>query len=228
MSNIAIILASGTGSRLGDKTPKQYLTINGKTILEYSFEKFQMHDEIDNVYVVCSGEFQEKVLSLFENFSKFKTTIIGGKTRMDSTKNAVNTLSKICSNSDILLFHDCARPFVTQKIISENIFFAKKYGACSTAIPVTNTVYNCKDETLTNILNRENLFFAQTPQSFSVSTIKNAFDNLKTKQELTDDASVVFSASKNSSNVHIVLGDPDNFKITTKTDFALAKIMLAL
>ena len=173
--NFALILAAGSGSRMGNSDrPKQFLPIYGKPLMVHTIEAFEMHDEIDGVVIVTNESYidQVKVWCKQYDLSKVKAVVAGGNSRQISVYNGLIALKEIANDSDIVLIHDAARPLISSKIISSNIEACKKYDAVDTVIKATDTIIVSKDnETLSSIPNRSELYQGQTPQSFKLCLI---------------------------------------------------------
>ena len=229
--NIAVILAGGTGSRMGivDK-PKQFIDIYGKPIIVYTLEAFDNHSEVDAIAVVCLAEWIDDLRIFLRKYEvkKVKWVVEGGKTRQESVNNALKILSKECGDDDIVVVHDAVRPLVSQKIISNNILAARQYGAVDTVIPSADTIINSEDgETIKEVPRRSALYIGQTPQSFKLSTLRSAHEKALADKKInsTDDCQLVLELGE---NVHLVRGEKLNFKITSFDDLLLLKAMIKL
>ncbi len=221
--NIALVLAGGKGTRMGSSLPKQYIECENKPILIHTLEVFSKHKEIDAICVICPKENIEFTRSLIShhNVSKIKWVLSGGETRRASSFVGVSAIINECHGDDIILIHDAARPNISDRIISDNICIAKKYGACETVIPSQDTIAVSDDgKCITAIPDRSKLYNVQTPQSFKASVIYDAHVAfMKSKDdEVTDDAALVL---KNGGEVYIVEGDKMNIKITTQEDLRI-------
>ncbi len=224
MKNYAIILASGKGSRFGSDIPKQFMEINDKTIFEYSIEAFENAPLIDEIIVVITPEYRsigEKIITK-NNYKKISLLLDGGKLRKDSSYIGVNA---ILDNEAKVLIHDCARPFVSAKIIEECITKLDEYDAVCTAVPSTDTILSVKDDVIENIPERKNVMRAQTPQGFKLSLIKKAHGIAKNDENFTDDCGLV--VRYNLSPVGIVEGSEKNIKITYPEDIYVAQKYLS-
>lgn len=224
--NIALILAGGSGTRMGAKLPKQLLLLNDKPVLAYSLEAFQQNENIDAIFVVGSKDIVSSLNEFFDEsfgFTKLQPIILGGETRKDSSINGLREIAKHYANDDIVLIHDAARPLISQKIINENIACVKEFNACSTVIPATDTILISQDnKDITSVADRSTVYLAQTPQSFKLSLILSAFENAP--ETATDDTSILL---ENNIPVKLVLGDKCNIKLTTPEDFTVIKAYLA-
>ena len=214
MKNIAVILAAGTGSRIGGEKPKQFLLFDGKELFMHSLLTFTNSENIDEVVLVVNDLYNSEYVNIIKKYeiSKKLVLINGGKTRQNSVQNAIEYISKNNENA-IVLIHDAARPYVSEKIIRDNIEAVKKYECCTTAIPSSNSVYLTKDGNFVEEVNRDSVYLAQTPQSGYLKIFQKAFENID--KIYTDEAAIFASAGYVP---HIVLGEEKNIKITYPED----------
>ncbi|MBO4362982.1 MAG: 2-C-methyl-D-erythritol 4-phosphate cytidylyltransferase [Clostridia bacterium] len=226
--NFAICLAGGTGSRMGAKKPKQFLTAGGKPIIVHTLSVFEECAQIDGIVVVCVPDWCEYCRKLLEKygFTKVISVVPGGETRAESSAAGVAEVEAFLEVRGVtgekrkrhtVLIHDAARPFITGKIVRDNIKAAKKEGACETVIPVTDTVVAGTDGFADKIVPRQGLFRAQTPQSFRLDVISDAFAKYDPERDgqVTDDAEIVLRAG---GKVVFVEGSVKNVKITSPED----------
>ncbi|WP_033159932.1 IspD/TarI family cytidylyltransferase [Mycoplasmoides alvi] len=229
--NYVIILAAGEGKRLKNfKIPKQFIELNkNDSILSLAIQKFCIK-EIKHILVVANKKYLKETQIIINNLkNKFAyiDICIGGSNRNLSLKNAIIWLNKNkkLNNDDILLTHDAARPFVSKKIILNNIKNAKKYGACSTGIQPNDTVAELnKNFWLTSILNRNKLILEQTPQSFNWKIAKKIYmhSNNKILLKHTDACGLI---KQFKHKVIWIEGDYKNIKITNELDLKLANFI---
>ena len=226
--NIAIVLAAGKSERLNDiNVPKQLYLLNNVPLFMYSVLTFNNLEDIDEVYVVTNEECYERInqyLNLY-HLEKVKGIILGGATRQESVYNALKKLEESgVKDDDIILIHDAARPLMDKFIVLDNIAGVKMYDAVTTAIKVKDTIIK-GDETLDGFVDRNELYQAQTPQSFRFGIIKNAHHNAFNKklENMTDDSALV---KENGQPVHIVKGTTANFKVTTIDDLKLLEMIV--
>ena len=228
--NIALILAAGSGTRMGNtEKPKQFLLLYGKPLMVHTIEAFENHNEIDAIVVCTNKEYIDQVMVWCKQYdlSKVRAVVAGGDTRQQSVFNGLKAIKEIISsNDDIVLIHDAARPLISYKIISDNIVECRKHGAVDTVIKASDTIVHSADSTtITDIPNRNELYQGQTPQSFAFSLIYDA--HLKAMngeiKNVTDDAKLVIESGH---KVHLVNGSTQNFKITTFDDLMLLKALL--
>ena len=223
MKNYAIILASGKGSRFGSEIPKQFIKINGKTILEHTIEAFEKSSVIDEIIVVITPEYHNLAQDILSknNYKKISKLLNGGEERKDSSYIGVSAIEDAEAN---VLIHDCARPFVSQEIISNCVKTLENNDACTVAIPCVDTIYKIEDNKIKSIPKRNELMCAQTPQCFKLSLIKRAHELSKNDSDFTDDCGLV--VKYNLSDIHIVQGGSENIKITYKSDIHKLKGLL--
>lgn len=219
----AIVLAGGRGKRMGSVQSKQYIDLNGRPILYYTLNRFINNNNIDKVILVIPEdelEFcQKEVLDKYN--LKVDSIALGGKERQDSVYNGL----KKASESDIVLIHDGARPFVSEKIIDDGIKFAKLYGAAAPGVMPKDTI-KVKNEKSFSIEtpNRSNLVAVQTPQVFDYKMILKCHEKVKeNKLEVTDDTRVV---ELFGNDVYLYDGEYTNIKITTPEDLILAQYLV--
>lgn len=219
----AIVLAGGRGKRMGSVQSKQYIDLNGRPILYYTLNRFINNKNIDKIILVIPEdelEFcQKEVLDKYN--LKVDSIALGGKERQDSVYNGL----KKASESDIVLIHDGARPFVSEKIIDDGIKFAKLYGAAAPGVMPKDTI-KVKNEKCFSVEtpNRSNLVAVQTPQVFDYKMILKCHEKVKeNKLEVTDDTRVV---ELFGNDVYLYDGEYTNIKITTPEDLILAQYLV--
>lgn len=228
----AAILAGGIGNRMGSiKKPKQYLKLGDKPILIHTIEKFIINDKFEKIIVLCPKPWINHTINLVKkNIGKTDRIVIieGGEVRNETIMNAIKFIEETyeIGDEEIIVTHDSVRPFVTHRIIEENIAFAMEYGACDTVIPATDTIIESKDETFINsVPEREFMFIGQTPQSFKIKKLKDLYKSLSSEERavLTDAAKIfVIKGEK----VYLVDGEINNIKITYPYDLKVANIIL--
>ncbi len=227
----AVVLAGGMGSRMGNSdTPKQFLILGKSPIIIHTVEKFYVNSKFEKVIVLCPKQWVSHTENIIKKSIKDEKIVVleGGNTRNDTLYNALNYIEQNHGIDDetIIVTHDAVRPFVTHRIIEENIEAAQKYGACDTVIPATDTIVESKDgKTISSIPNRAELFQGQTPQSFKANKLKKLYESLTQdeKDKLTD-ACKIFSIK--GEPVHLVQGEVFNMKITYPFDLRVAQTMI--
>ena len=219
----AIILAGGRGKRMGAKVSKQYIELNGKPILYYTLKKFSNCKNIDKIFLVLpKDEIEYCKKHVIDKYSlKVDCIVEGGEERQDSVLNALEKID----NSELVLIHDGARPFVSEKIINEGIKYASLYGAAAPGVTPKDTI-KIKDKNGFSIdtPNRQDLIAIQTPQVFKFSLIKECHRKVKNdKLIVTDDTMVVESYN---NKVFLYEGDYTNIKVTTPEDLLIAERLI--
>jgi 2-C-methyl-D-erythritol 4-phosphate cytidylyltransferase len=223
MKNIALILASGTGSRCGLGYPKQFASINGKTIIEHTIDKFQTHKKIDEIILVTSKEYVQKLKDIVSNsnYTKVTNVIAGGETRKDSSYNGISCIqSEECN----VLIHDGVRPLVTSEMISRCISELEYRNAVCVGIDTTDTIFMLNDNNcIQSIPERRKLKRAQTPQCFKLSLIRKAHQlaNEDKTCKVTDDCGLIMHY--NLDDIYIIDGDIDNIKVTYPEDLTFVE-----
>ena len=219
-----ILLLAGSGTRLGGETPKQFIKINGKSLFVYPLETFANNPNIDDIVLVVPDGYDGDVLAELDDLKikKIHEVIIGGKTRAESVEIALRFLEDIGTRDDeIILIHDAARVLVSDAIINKNIEVCEEYDAACTVVPCSDTLFRGDSGEINSVIDRQNVYNAQTPQTFRYSLIKKAH---KERQiEATDDAQLLI---KINQPVHIVMGSKLNFKVTTSEDLDILKSLL--
>ena len=213
----AIIAAGGRGLRFGAVEPKQLLRVDGRPILERSVTAFVTHPAVHEVIVALPAELAADPPAYLRDAIKPLHVVAGGARRQDSVANAFGVASK---ESDIIVVHDAARPFVTADVIARTIAAARETGAAVAAVAASDTVKRARREggaVVAETLPRETIFLAQTPQAFRRDVLADA---LKVADAATDEASL---AERAGHSVQIVDGDPTNIKITTPDDLPIAE-----
>lgn len=222
--NIALIVAGGSGKRMGIDTPKQFVKIHGKPILVYTIEEFNTHPDIDAIFLVCHPEYLNEVEGYIHHYAldKVISVISGGETRQQSVYNGlIEIKNKGYKDDDIILIHDGARPSVSEEIISDNIIGCQRFDAVVTVMQCVDTVIVSKNkDTIEGFQDRNEIFLEQTPATFKLGLIYEAHEKTK-KKDCSDDCKIVMELGK---QIHFVNGDRYNFKITGMDDLILFEI----
>lgn len=227
----AIVLAAGSGSRMKNKTKKQFMEIKGKPVIWYSLFEFEK-SRVDEIILVtgkedidyCKKEIVEKY-----NLKKIKNVVAGGSERYESVYNGLKEVT-----GNIVLIHDGARPLINNEIIERSIEGTIKSDACVVGVPVKDTIKRAdKEGYIIDTPNRSELWITQTPQSFKTDLVKMAYKKMKEELEkgnttlnITDDAMVVEEFTTNQ--VRFVQGDYKNIKVTTPEDIDMAELFIEL
>ena len=227
------ILAGGTGTRMGiSNMPKQFLDLGNKPIIIHTIEKCLLEPEIEKIVVGVHEDWISHAEDLVEEYiSTFKDRIIivaGGSDRNTTIENIIKAIDdyKELTDEDIVITHDSVRPFITLRIIKDNIRLAKECDAVDTVVEAVDTIVESTNgEYITNIPNRAHYYQGQTPQSFRCKDFLNLYNSLTSeeKQILTDACKIFVIKGK---EVALAKGEYSNLKITTVTDLKIAKSML--
>lgn len=225
MKITAIVLAAGSGKRMNSKVHKQYLLIKEKPVLYYSLKAFEDSQVDEIVLVVGTGEVEYCKKEIVEQygFQKIHTIIEGGKERYHSVYEGL----KATKQTDYVLIHDGARPFITQEIITRTIESVRKYQACVVGMPVKDTIKIVDtDNYAKETPNRSSVWQVQTPQAFSYPLIFTAYTKILEAEDttITDDAMVVERMT--AQKVRLIEGSYQNIKITTPEDLLIAEAYL--
>ena len=219
----AIVLAGGRGKRMNYHKSKQFIEIKGKPVLVYTLEKFIYNKSIDEVILVLpEDEVDYCKKEVLQRYSlKVDRIVIGGKDRQDSVFNALEAMEK----ADIVLIHDGARPFISEKIIEEGIKYANIYGAAAPGVTPKDTIkVKNEDNISVDTPDRNMLVAVQTPQCFKYDEIYQCHRKIKEENAIvTDDTSVV---ERYGHKVYLYEGDYTNIKITTPEDLILAERLI--
>jgi 2-C-methyl-D-erythritol 4-phosphate cytidylyltransferase len=220
MNCIAIIPAGGKGFRSGFSTPKQYLKVSGKEIIVYTLQTFQKNKLINRIIVSAELEYFSLLLKLVKKYklSKVKLIVEGGNTRQHSVFNAV--LASDADDDDLIVVHDAARAFLPSSILTNAILSALKTGNALVCIKAKDTLIKGK-KFVDEYLNRDEVYYVQTPQIFKYKDIYNALVKAEKENFVGTDESMLIT--KIGKKVNIVEGSVFNFKITTKEDVELFK-----
>ena len=226
------ILAGGTGTRMGiQDMPKQFLTLGKKPIIMHTIEKFLFVPDIDIIYVAVHPNWMtyfEDLLQKYVPTQKEKIRVVsGGKDRNDSIMNIIHDIHENGpEEDDILITHDAVRPFVSYRMIKENISAMEQYDVADTVVVANDTIVESVDgKVISSIPNRTHMYQGQTPQTFKIRAFVDIYESMEeeVKQILTD-ACKVFVL--NNTSVGLVQGEYSNIKITTVTDLKIAEAML--
>lgn len=227
-----VVLAGGIGSRMGNvDKPKQFLKIGKKPIIVHTVEKFLVNSRIDEVIVLCPEQWISYTQDLFKKYGvpMDKLSIIqGGKTRNDTIMNAISYIEENdgLQEDTVVVTHDSVRPFLTHRIINDNIDAALKGTACDTVVPATDTIVESKDgKVISQIPDRSHYYQGQTPQSFRAKHFKQLYNSLTEEEKgILTDAAKVFVIK--GEDVTLVQGETFNIKITYPYDLQLAETLL--
>lgn len=222
---IAIVLAAGKGKRMKADVAKQYMYLGKYPVIYYSLKQFEQSEVDEIILVVGEGEVDYCQSEIIDKFHLKKITAIieGGKERYESVYQAL----KMIKEGDYVLIHDGARPMITKEIIESSIRSVKQYKACVIGVPVKDTIKLIDENAYaTETPNRNFVWSVQTPQSFQLQMIKQAYENMMEigDKNITDDAMVIERYTKQP--IKMIMGSYENIKITTPEDLEIAKCFL--
>ena len=228
----ALILGGGQGTRMGNTDkPKQLLTIGEKPIIIHTIEKFYINNDIDYVVTLCPKQWVSHIRELIQKYLPDSCNIAvveGGDTRNETIINGIKFIEQEfgTDNETGIITHDAVRPFVTHRIIEENIKALRDGVSSNTVVPASDTIVESIDgKYITSIPNRANYYMGQTPQSFNARKYMDYYEMLseEEKNKLTDAAKVFVLRS---DKVRLIDGEPFNIKITYPYDLQLAETLL--
>ena len=227
-SSIAIILASGTGTRFRSETPKQFLKLAGKTVLEHTLDTFERHPSIDEIIIVCAPDNRMLVEELVNGagYRKIKQIVAGGDTRQASSASGI---AAVVGDTDKVLVHDAVRPLLDHATIDRCLDALDDWDAVDTGIPSGDTIIRISDDaTIADIPERAMLRLGQTPQGFKSGVLREAHARALKDASLkvTDDCGLILHFGM--AQVKVVAGDVNNIKITYPSDIYLADRLFQL
>lgn len=232
MANIAVIIAGGSGHRMQQDIPKQFINVYDKPVLIYTLEGFQNHPQIDAIEVVCIDGWHDMVWAYAKQFNitKLKWIVSGGETGQESIRNGVFNLEDKCDPDDTIIIHDGIRPLVDQQVLSDVIVVCHKYGNAVTSLPYNEQIFVVSKEdegTTTQYIPRETLRRVSTPQAYKFGRLDSAYHEAFEKE-----IGIYGSAYTNTMMVdlgetlHFAAGSDKNIKLTTKDDLEMFKAYL--
>jgi len=231
LANIALIIAGGSGSRMNQDIPKQFLLIYDKPIIVYTMEAFQSNPSIDSILAVCIEGWQEAMSAYAKqyNISKLRLVICGGETRHSSVKKGIDALVKTClnlSSEDIIMIHDANRPLVPQETIDDCIKKAQKYGACVPVLPVNDWMLWSDDGMVSSkSMEKNRLMRAQSPEAATYANLVRIYEQAKklNSEHLSGLSSIMTELGE---QIHFSKGSERLMKITTVEDLELVKALI--
>ena len=220
--NVAIILAGGSGHRMGYDIPKQFIHVYDKPILIYTLEGFQRHPEIDAIEVVCIDGWHDIVRAYAKQFgiSKLRWVVSGGETGQESIRNGVFHLEGICAPDDIVVIHDGIRPMIDESVLSDVIVKCRQYGNAVTSLPYNEQIFMVDDDvSTTSYIPRETLRRVSTPQAYRFGILDEKYHEAYEKE-----IGIFGSSYTNTMMVdlgerlYFAMGSDKNIKLTTQDD----------
>ena len=226
------ILAGGIGSRMGNvPLPKQFLDLDGKPILIHTVEKFLLTNEFDKIFIATPQKWISHTKDTLKkhNINDYRIKVVqGGTDRNETIMNIISSAEEEnnITDEDVIVTHDAVRPFLTHRIIKENIECVVKHGAVDTVISATDTIITSKNgDSIQSIPVRKEMYQGQTPQSFNINLLRDSYNKLSNndKKIMTDACKVLIVANK---TVKLVIGELYNIKITTPYDLKVANSII--
>lgn len=228
--NYALIIAGGSGNRMGQDIPKQFMHVDNSPVIIHTMKAFQQHPDINGIAVVCLAGWETVLQSYANLFSidKLKWIFPGGSNGQESIHNGIYGLQEVgCKDDDLVLIHDAVRPLLSQDIISSNIAVCKKYGYAITGIKCREAILESEDGfSTTTSIPRDKLIRTQTPQTFRLGNIIAAHEKAKEQGIVNSVASCTLLAELGNIEMHIVPGSEKNIKITTIEDLEILKALM--
>ena len=229
MKTIGLIIAGGSGHRMGQDIPKQFINVYDKPVIIYTLEGFQRHPQIDAIEVVCIDGWHEVLWAYAHQFNitKLQWVVSGGKTGQESIRNGVFNLEGKASDDDVIVIHDGIRPLVDESVLTDVVIKAQKYGNAVTSLPYNEQIFvvNPEDETTTRqYIPRETLRRVSTPQAYQFGKLNWAYHEAFEKE-----IGIYGSSYTNTMMVelgetlHFAAGSDKNIKLTTKDDLEMFK-----
>ncbi len=228
--NVAVIIAGGSGHRMGQDIPKQFINVYDKPVIIYTLEGFQRHPQIDAIEVVCIDGWHDVLWAYAKQFNitKLKWVISGGATGQESIRNGVFNLKDKCSADDIIIIHDGIRPLVDDTVLSDVIVKCGQYGNAVTSLPYNEQIFVVDDDiSTTKYIPRETLRRVSTPQAYKFDLIYNGY-----KRAFEEEIGIYGSAYANTMmadlgyKLYFAAGSDKNIKLTTKDDLEMFKAYL--
>ena len=227
--NIAIVIAGGSGHRMGQNIPKQFISIYDKPILVYTLEGFQENPMIDAIEVVCIDGWEKVVWAYAKQFNidKLKWIVKGGNSGQESIRNGVYNLEGKCLNDDIIIIHDGIRPLIDDSVLTDVILKAQKYGNAVTSMPYNEQIFVVSKEdetTTTKYIPRETLRRVSTPQGYKFRLLDDKY------HEAFERKIGIYGSSYTNTmmvelgvRLYFAVGSDRNIKLTTKDDLEIFK-----
>lgn len=232
MANIAVLIAGGSGSRMGQDLPKQFINVFDKPVIVYTLESFQRHPEIDKIVVVCIKGWEEVTRAYAKQFNidKLITIVPGGKSGQESIRNGVYSLEGIVQPDDLVVIHDGVRPLVDSAVLSDVLRIARQHGNAVTSLPYNEQIFFVDPEdpsTTIEYIPREKLRRVSTPQAYR-------FDLLDSKYHEAFEKKIGIDGSNYTNTMMVQLGvrlyfaagSEKNIKLTTKDNLEMFKAYL--
>lgn len=230
MKNIAVIIAGGSGKRMGLDIPKQFININNKPVIIYTLESFEQHPQIDAIEVVCIQGWEKTLKSYIKeyNITKVKWIVKGGETGQESIRNGIFNLEGKVSDNDNIIIHDGVRPMIDAEIISDVIVKCNLYGNGVSSMPYNEQIFLKDDEESTRkYIPRETLRRVVTPQAYKFKIVDEAYHEAFQKNIGISNSSYTNTMmTELGYKLYFAAGSDRNIKLTTKDNLDIFKAML--
>lgn len=230
--NVAILIAGGSGHRMGQEIPKQFINVYDKPVIVYTLESFQQHPMVDAIEVVCLEGWDNILWAYAKQFNidKLKWVVSGGNSGQESIRNGVYNLEDKCHEGDIVIIHDGVRPLIDDTILTDVIRTAEKYGNGVTSRPVNEQVFWVgKDDetTTTSYIPREQLRIVATPQAYEFTNLDRRYHEAFEKNIGIDGSNYTNTMMVQlGETLHFAAGSDRNIKLTTKDNLEIFKATL--
>ncbi|WEV42234.1 IspD/TarI family cytidylyltransferase [Bifidobacterium sp. ESL0682] len=228
--NIAVIIASGSGRRMGQDIPKQFINVYDKPVLVYTLENFENHPMIDAIEVVCLDGWQDMLRAYAKQFniSKLKWIVAGGNSAQESIHNGVSNLKDIANDDDIIVIHDGIRPLVDDAVLSDVIITCQKKGNAVTSLPYNEQIFIKDDEeSTTTYIPRETLRRVSTPQAYRFKKLNWAYETAFEKGIGIGPNSYTNTMMADlGERLYFAAGSDKNIKLTNRNDLEMFKAYL--
>lgn len=230
--NVAVIIAGGNGSRMGQDIPKQFINVYDKPVVIYTLESFQKHPEIDAILAVCIDGWHDVLWAYAKQFGidKLKWVVSNGATAQESIRNGLLGLKDICKEDDIVIIHDGIRPMVDEYVLSDVIIKCREHGNAVTSLPYNEQIFVVDDElSTTKYIPRETLRRVSTPQAYTYGKLSRAY-----KKAFAEDIGLQGGTYANTlmvelgERLYFAAGSEKNIKLTTKDDLELFKAYMKM
>lgn len=230
--NIAMVIAGGSGNRMGQDIPKQFINVYDKPVIVYTLESFQKHPKIDMIEVVCIDGWQEVLRAYAKQFciSKLELIVTNGNTAQQSIYNGILGLKDRCNDEDIVVIHDGIRPMVDEFVLSDVIIKCEQYGNGVSSLPYNEQIFILEDElSTTKYIPRETLRRVSTPQAYRYSKLLWAYDKAFSENIGIQDGTYANTLmAELGERLFFAAGSEKNIKLTTKDDLELFKAYMKM
>lgn len=227
--NVALLTAAGSGTRMHQDIPKQFIHVDNKPVIIYTLEAFQRHPSIDAIIVVTLDSWSSVLWAYAKQFniSKLKWIVSGGDSGQESIRNGLKKLEEELSEEDVVMIHDGNRPLISSEIISDSLATFAKYGSSVAVIPCTEVVFESEDGYSSCVsTEREKLFRTQTPHTYTLGTLLDAHKQAE-KRGIKNTAASCMLMKELGKTTYFSKGSEENLKITTLDDLRIFKALLS-